>query len=86
MNDLDPKGLEAAAKAIDPQLWATAIRAYLSATVPAGDGELAERVKALEEALRAVSDTSHRARDRKHYRFPLAVMDKVDAALSGDTL
>jgi hypothetical protein len=43
---------------------------------------LNDRIKALEEALRAVSHSSHRARDRKHYRFPMGVMEKVDAALS----
>lgn len=40
------------------------------------------RIKALEEALRAVSDTSHRTNDRLHYQFPLAIMVKVDAVLN----
>lgn len=44
------------------------------------------RIKALEEALRAVSDTSHRTTDRMHYCFPLAVMQKVDAALKENAL
>lgn len=43
---------------------------------------LKARIKALEGALRAVSDTSHMTRDRKHYRLPLAVMERVDAVLS----
>ena len=39
---------------------------------------LSEAVK----ILKMVSDTSHRARDRKHYRFPVAVMERVDSLLA----
>lgn len=42
---------------------------------------LSSQLKEAVAALTAVSETSHRARDRKHYRFPIAIMQKVDNAL-----
>lgn len=39
---------------------------------------LSEAVKVLE----AVSHTSHIARDRRNYRFPVAVMERVDAFIA----
>ena len=55
-----------------------AARTRLAVRATVAEARLSEAVK----VLKAVSDTSHRARDREHYKFPLAIMEMVDAFIT----
>lgn len=66
-----------AAEGRSERFWKSQVTT-LTSRAEAAEASLAKAV----EVLKAVSDTSHRARDRKYYRFPLAIMTLVDAFLS----
>ena len=55
----------------------TIARTY-RAQATAAEARLSEAVK----VLKVISDTSHRTRDREHYKFPLVIMEWVDAFIT----
>ena len=55
----------------------TIARTY-RAQAAAAEARLSEAVN----VLKVISDTSHRTRDREHYKFPLVIMEWVDAFIA----